>query len=267
MPTLPIYQVDAFADRPFTGNPAAVVPLGSWLPDDLLQSIALENNLSETAYFVGSDGRYELRWFTPAVEVDLCGHATLATAHVIFNHLGYAGETLRFQTRSGELLVRREGELIAMDFPAFEVRSMPTPDGLADALGAQIDGTISGVHLINLLGRPEDVLAVRPDFKRLAEIIEAHGFLSVVVTAPYAGPEGWDFVSRMFAPSKGIDEDPVTGAMHCTLIPYWARRLGKTDLVARQASARGGTLYCSLAGARVIIRGRAADYLKGEISV
>jgi PhzF family phenazine biosynthesis protein len=267
MTTLPIYQVDAFADRPFAGNPAAVIPLDAWLPDALLQAIALENNLSETAFLVGGDGQYDLRWFTPAVEVDLCGHATLATAHVVFNHLGFTGEAVRFQTKSGELTVRREGALLSMDFPARPGASVATPAGLPEALGAEIIETVAGPHLVNLVRTPAEVMALRPDFNALAGVIEANGFTSTVVTAPYDGPEEWDFVSRMFAPSKGINEDPVTGAAHCALAPYWAERLGKHDLVARQVSSRGGTLWCTLAGERVILRGSAVDYLKGQITI
>ncbi len=265
MPAYPIYQIDAFAERPFTGNPAAVVPLDGWPADEVMQAIAAENNLSETAFIVGRDGDYHLRWFTPLVEVELCGHATLATAHVVFEHLGYGGQEIRFHTKSGLLTVQRAGGLISMDFPARPGLSSQTPDGLAKAIGVEITATISGPHLLNLVASPKAVFAARPDFKALAAVIEAHGFTSTVITAPYEGPEDWDFVSRMFAPSKGIDEDPVTGAAHCALVPFWAQRLGKADLVARQVSQRGGTLWCTLAGDRVILRGRAVDYLKGEI--
>lgn len=267
MPTLPIYQVDAFADRPFTGNPAAVVPLEAWLPDEVLQAIAMENNLSETAYLVGADGRYDLRWFTPAVEVDLCGHATLASCHVVFSHLGFSGDLIRFQTRSGELTVRREGRLLAMDFPAADPTPVATPAGLAEALGAKVEACLSGRMLMACLSSAESVLAVQPDFPALARLLTAHGYFSCIVTASYLGSEDWDFVSRMFAPTKGIDEDPVTGSAHCDLVPYWAAKLHKSDLVARQASRRGGTLWCTLAGDRVVMRGRAVDFLKGEISV
>lgn len=267
MPAFPIFQVDAFADRPFSGNPAAVVLLPAWLPDETLQAIAMENNLSETAFLVGADADYALRWFTPLVEVNLCGHATLASAHVVFTRLGCSGAVVRFQTRSGELTVRREGERLAMDFPARPGAPAPPMPDIAAALGARVVGVARGQHLLNVVETPAEVLALKPDFKALAAALEAEGFMSAVVTAPYDGPEAWDFVSRMFAPSKGIDEDPVTGAAHCALVPYWAQRLGRTELVARQVSRRGGTLWCTLAGDRVILRGQCRDYLAGEIVI
>lgn len=267
MPAFPIFQVDAFADRPFSGNPAAVTPLPAWLPDETLQAIAMENNLSETAFLVGGEGAYELRWFTPLVEVDLCGHATLASAHVVFTRLGFAGEAVRFQTRSGELAVRREGERLAMDFPSRPGTPSPALPKVAAALGAKIVAAARGPHLVNVVESAQEVLSLNPDFRALAAALESHGYTSAVVTAPYSGPEGWDFVSRMFAPAKGIDEDPVTGAAHCALVPYWADRLGKTDLVARQVSKRGGTLWCTAAGERVILRGLCRDYLSGEIVI
>jgi len=264
---LPIFQVDAFAERPFEGNPAAVVPLQSWPGDALMQAIAAENNLSETAFFAPEGEGFRLRWFTPEVEVDLCGHATLASAHVLFAHLGFAGEAARFLTHSGELIVRREGAdgLYAMDVPARRGPEIAPPEGLAAALGARPRLCLKTGPMLAVLDSPEELLALSPDFPALRRLCQGLGGIGLTVTAPCRGPEGWDFVSRHFSPARGIDEDPVTGAAHTVLVPYWSARLGKTRLVARQASRRGGTLWCTDAGARVILRGRCADFLKGEI--
>jgi PhzF family phenazine biosynthesis protein len=263
---LPIFQVDAFAERPFEGNPAAVVPLQAWPQDALMQALAAENNLSETAFFVPEGAGFRLRWFTPAVEVDLCGHATLASAHVLFAHLGFGGEAIRFLTHSGELTVRREaGGLYAMDFPARRGPQIAAPEGLAEALGASPRLCLDTGPMLAVFDAPEEILALSPDFSALRRLCQAMGGIGLTVTAPYAGPERWDFVSRHFSPARGIDEDPVTGAAHTVLTPYWSQRLGRSDLVARQASRRGGTLWCTDAGERVILRGLCADYLKGEI--
>ncbi len=257
---LPIFQVDAFADRPFTGNPAAVVPLETWPDGATLQAIAAENNLAETAFFAPEGGSYRLRWFTPAVEVDLCGHATLATAHVMWAKLGVTAPRLSFLTRSGELVVTRAGGRIALDFPALPATPVATPPALAAALGAAPLETLKATDLLCVFARAADVAALRPDFRALAAI-ETRG---IIATAP---GEDCDFVSRFFAPRAGIDEDPVTGSAHCTLIPYWARRLGKASLVARQISARGGTLWCEDRGARVTIAGGATLFLEGWIEI
>lgn len=262
-----LYQVDAFADRVFEGNPAAVVPFDSWPADGVMQAIAAENNLAETAFFVPENGEggegYRLRWFTPAVEVDLCGHATLASAHVLFAHLGYAKPEIRFETRSGTLAVMREGDLLAMDFPAAKPRPFPAPDAIAEALGAKPLVWLRTTNLMAVFNKETDVAALSPDFRALGRLLTPMK-AGLIATAPGCG--GIDFVSRFFAPAAGIDEDPVTGSAHCTSVPYWAKKLGKSDLVARQISKRGGTLYCLDAGERTIIRGRCADYMKAEIS-
>lgn len=262
---LPIYQVDAFTDRVFAGNPAAVVPLDRWLPDGLMQSIAAENNLSETAFFVANGDDWDLRWFTPAVEVNLCGHATLATAWVIWNRLDCTDPALRFHTRSGLLTVRRDGDALVLDLPAQTPQPCPIPAGLAEALGATPTATLKAADLMAVFDDPALVAGLRPDLDKVARL-QDQGIVSVVVTAP-GSTEGADFVSRCFAPAQALPEDPVTGSTHCALAPYWAERLGKTDLLARQVSARGGDLRCRVAGDRVLVSGRAAPYLEGTIRV
>ena len=257
---LPIFQVDAFADRAFAGNPAAVVPLERWPDDATLQAIAAENNLAETAFFAPEGRAFRLRWFTPTVEVDLCGHATLASAHVLWTRLGAPDGRLSFLTRSGELIVTREGERIVLDFPALPGAPAALPAGLAEALGATPRALLKATDLLCVLDRAADVAALAPDFRSLARF-ETRG---VIATAP---GEDCDFVSRFFAPRAGIDEDPVTGSAHCTLIPYWSRRLGRTSLVARQISKRGGTLWCEDRGSRVAIAGQATLFLEGWIEL
>jgi PhzF family phenazine biosynthesis protein len=260
MMKLPMYQVDAFADRVFGGNPAAVCPLDAWLPDDVLQAIAGENNLAETAFFVSEGSDHRLRWFTPVAEVDLCGHATLASADVLFRILGYEGDTVRFQTRSGVLKVECRDGLYSIDFPA----TVPTPcdvsPALADALGVTPQLALSAFDHIAVLDSEESVRRLSPDFQRLAQL----DLRGVVVTA--AGSHV-DFVSRFFAPKLGVNEDPVTGSAHCELAPYWANRLGTSTLTGQQLSARGGTVLCELNGDRVTLRGRAAHYMTAEISI
>lgn len=258
-----LYQIDAFTDRLFAGNPAAVCPLERWLPDDVMQAIAAENNLSETAFIVPGDGAYRLRWFTPAVEVDLCGHATLATAHVVFGHLQPDADTVAFDTRSGRLTVRREGDALTMDFPVLPVQETVDPgDPLTAALGKRPDElyAIREAHgapfRLAVYGRAADVAALRPDFGALKA--------NAIATAP---GDDVDFVSRFFAPMSGINEDPVTGSAHCTLTPYWAERLGKQELTARQISARGGALGCRLDGDHVHLTGQCAFYMEGRIRV
>ncbi|MGF7174210.1 PhzF family phenazine biosynthesis protein [Azospirillum doebereinerae] len=261
---LPIYQVDAFTDRVFAGNPAAVVPLESWLPDAQLQAIAAENNLAETAYVLRGEDAFELRWFTPAVEVDLCGHATLATAFVLSTLLEPGRDRLDFVTRqAGTLTVTREGDLFTLDFPSRPAEPVASPDPrLAAALGGPAPSAIlAGRDYLVVYDNEEQVRALSPDMGALAKLDR----FAVCATAP--GKGGVDFVSRFFAPAQGIPEDPVTGSAHCTLIPYWAERLGKTTLTARQVSARGGELACALAGDRVKIGGKAVLYLEGSIVV
>lgn len=270
MPTLPLYQVDAFTDRPFAGNPAAVCPLEGWLEDDLLQAIALENNLSETAYFVareGEVGHYDLRWFTPVREVDLCGHATLASAFTLFRCLDFAGEALTFHTRSGALVVRQDdaGRMV-LDLPSLPGRAIAAPAELLAGLKAaplevhRADESVNGGNYMALYPDQASVAALEPDQGQLARL---EGF-GVIATAPAEDPEV-DFVSRYFAACAGIAEDPVTGSAHCTLTPYWAARLGKEALEARQISARGGALSCRLRGDRVEVAGHGVLVLQGEL--
>ena len=262
---LPIYQIDAFADRVFAGNPAAVVPLDSWLPDATLQGIAAENNLAETAFFVPEGDGWRLRWFTPVVEVDLCGHATLASASLIFSHLKPGLTHARFQTRSGLLEVTKQGEVLALDFPTRAPTRVDDPalaSALAKALGAAPDEVWKARDVMAVYKRAADVAALKPDFAAVARL----DAWAVLATAPGDAP-GVDFVSRFFAPSHGIPEDPVTGSAHCELIPFWAQRLGKTKLSARQVSARGGVLECEHRGERVTIAGKAVLYLEGAIFI
>jgi PhzF family phenazine biosynthesis protein len=258
---LDIYQIDAFAARAFAGNPAAVVPLDAWLPDDVMLNIAMENNLAETAFFVAGVTGYDLRWFTPAVEMDLCGHATLASGFVLFNILGASDDVLRFQTRSGELTVEKQGPRYTLDFPSRPGSAAEAPLGLIEALGGATPKEVLKSRDYMLVYENEaEVKAIEPDFSALAKL-DAH---AVIVTAE--GDDA-DFVSRFFAPAVGIPEDPVTGSAHCTLIPYWAEKLGKNELFARQISRRGGEVFCELQGDRVKIGGSAVLYLKGEIYV
>jgi len=267
---LPLYWVDAFTDKVFSGNPAAVVPLTEWLPDALMQSIAYENGLAETAFFVKvSESRYHLRWFTPAVEVDLCGHATLASAFVLFNLLGHTGDLVTFDSKSGPLIVRRlQNGLLELDFPSRPAQPCVAPATLGQALGSSPVYIAQARDILCVFASEEEVRALRPDFGALAKVDS----FAVIATAP---GRDCDFVSRFFAPRAGINEDPVTGSAHCTLTPYWAARLGKTKLHAGQVSARGGELWCEQrpstgsgqGGDRVGIAGRAVLYLRGEIEV
>ena len=261
---LKLYQVDAFTQRTFSGNPAAIVPLEEWLPDATMQAIALENNLSETAFFVPrGGGGFDLRWFTPLIEADLCGHATLSTAWVLFNRLGHDRDSVTFHTRSGPLAVVREGDRLVMDFPAQPPALIESAAGIGDvagALGVEPEAVLAAPYVLAVLDSEATVRAVRPDFRRIAALDNPE----LIVSAP--GTD-CDFVSRFFAPAAGIDEDPVTGSAHCILTPYWAKRLGKPEVFARQVSARGGELWCALLGERVSIAGHAALYLEGTIAV
>ena len=258
---IPLYQIDAFAARLFEGNPAAVCPLNAWLDDAVMQAIAAENNLAETAFFVPSaPDAAELRWFTPRAEVDLCGHATLASAHVWFEHLGRAGPDVTFHTRSGALRVQRAEHGLRMDFP--EVATVPceAPAALVAGLGGHPEHVLRGMDLIAVFADARQVLALDPDFRAIAAL-DTRG---IVATAP---GDDCDFVSRCFYPGLGIDEDPVTGSAHCALAPYWAHRLGRDRLHARQLSRRGGALHCEVHTGRVLLEGRAVDYLVGEIAL
>jgi len=263
MTRLPLWQVDAFAGRRFQGNPAAVVPLAAWLPDATLQAIAAENNLAETAFLVAESGTgdraYKLRWFTPAIEIDLCGHATLAAGYVIDHHLAPGQGPMRFQTRSGELRVTAEGDRYCLDFPSRPPTPVADP-GIGPALGVAPLQVLAQGMLLALLPDAAAVRAARPDFRALAAL-PGDG---LIITAK---GDGEDFVSRYFAPFAGIDEDPVTGSAHCLLTPFWAARLGKQRLFARQVSARGGELWLELRGERVLIAGQVQPYLEGFIEV
>jgi len=255
---LNIYQVDAFADRPFGGNPAAVCPLVEWLPDAQLQAIAEENNLSETAYFVRKGDAFELRWFTPTVEVDLCGHATLAAAWVIANELPHAPEVMRFATRSGELRVSRTAHGLAMDFPAKQpVRREPVA-GLLEALGITQAEVFATDDWLVVVEDEALISQLKPDFARLKGL----PLRGVAVTA---ASQRFDFVTRWFGPNVGVNEDPVTGSAHTSLAPLWAERLGKSLLKTEQGGARKGQLTCELAGDRVIISGQAVLFMKGTV--
>ncbi|HEY1722126.1 MAG TPA: PhzF family phenazine biosynthesis protein [Magnetospirillaceae bacterium] len=260
---LPIYQVDAFTDKIFAGNPAAIVPLDSWLPDATMQAIAAENNLAETAFFVRDHDKdaWGLRWFTPSVEVDLCGHATLAAAYVLFEHLGAGGGAVHFDTRSGRLTVKRDGGLLVMDFPARPPHAHPSAPDLEKVLGVIPTEVLMARDLLAVFDTEATVRKLDPDMAAIAKLET----FAVIVTAPGKGE--YDFVSRFFAPAKGVPEDPVTGSAHCTLVPYWSKRLGKTELKARQVSARGGDLLCRDLGDRVSMAGHAALYLEGTITV
>lgn len=257
---LPYYEVSAFTTNPFGGNPAGVCPLETWLPDPVLQGIAANNNLAETAFTVPRGRDFDLRWFTPTVEMDLCGHATLAAASVLFNERGLGGSEVRFHSRSGMLVVSRSEDLLTLDFPSRPPTACAAPEALIGALSAKPREVLKARDYLAVFANEAEVLALKPDFPLLRTL----DCLGIIVTAP---GNDRDFVSRFFAPGAGVDEDPVTGSAHCTLIPYWAERLGKTKLFARQVSARGGELFCEWTGERVQIGGRAVHYLRGEIHI
>ena len=263
------FAVDAFTDKLFTGNPAGVCLLEAWLPNETLQSIAAENNLSETAFLVRNESYYDLRWFTPELEVDLCGHATMASAFILFNFIETKANELRFMTKSGLLTVTRaDGEMIWMDFPARPAVPVPNYQSLIAAFGTDDFQTYRSNDIMAVFSKASDVEFMDPDFMRIKDVKNEAGMPSddygVIVTAPGID---CDFVSRFFAPSVGVFEDPVTGRAHCVLTPYWAERLGKTSLTARQLSARGGQLWCEAAGDRVRIGGQARLYLSGQLHV
>lgn len=257
---IPCYQVDAFTKRRFAGNPAAVCPLVRWLPDATLQAIAAENNLAETAFFVADGDGFHLRWFTPTVEVDLCGHATLAAAFVLMTEIDRSRTVVRFGSQGGPLAVTRAGDAYTLDFPARAPVVEEGPPALAAALGCRPEAVLRSRDWLVVLESAEAVRAVRPDFAALARV---DGVFATIVTGPGDEP-GVDFVSRFFAPAQGIDEDPVTGSAHCTLTPYWAGRLGKQELAARQVSRRGGEIRCRLRDGRVDLTGHAVMVRTGE---
>jgi len=257
--TIPIYQVDAFTMGPFSGNPAAVCPLDGWLDDDTLRNIAAENNLSETAFIVADEKGYGLRWFTPSVEVDLCGHATLAAAYVVLNHLQPELDSVSFETQSGELVVTRDGDGLSMDFPARAPTPVAVSEALSDALGEAPAEVYASRDILAVYEDEASVRRLSPDQAKLLALDEG---LGVIVTAK---GDAVDFVSRFFAPKAGVAEDPVTGSAHCTLVPFWAERLGRSKLVAHQVSSRGGELHCEHRGDRVILRGQCTLFLTGTI--
>jgi predicted PhzF superfamily epimerase YddE/YHI9 len=257
---LPLYQVDAFTTRLFGGNPAAVVLLDRWLPDETLLAIAAENNLSETAFVIPRADVSSLRWFTPTLEIDLCGHATLGAAYVLFRYCFPSLLRVAFSTRSGDLVVSRAGELLRMDFPSRPGRPLEISDELVAALGERPREALLARDLLAVFDSEDQVRTFRPDLARIASL----DAFALIVSAP---GESVDFVSRFFAPRAGVPEDPVTGSAHCTLVPYWAGRLGKSRLVAKQLSVRGGDLLCEIDGERVILAGSAVEYLRGEIEV
>ncbi len=258
---LQLFQADAFAASLFKGNPAAVVPLTEWLPDETMQKIAAENNLSETAFFIPEDNHFHIRWFTPLTEVNLCGHATLATAHILFNELIYQGELISFNSQSGILTVEKIEDKLQLNFPADPVKLQEKNPEFAKALGVEPIAQYKGntKHLL-LFDTEESIRNMKPNF----HLLKQTGARGVIVTAKGLSS---DFVSRFFAPNVGIDEDPVTGSAHTLLVPFWAHRLNKTELTALQLSARGGQLWCTLSGDRVLIAGKAVTYLRGEIEV
>ncbi len=254
------FQVNAFTSDPFGGNPAGVCALESWLPDTQLQKIAADNNCSETAFFIREREHFHLRWMTPATEVDLCGHATLATAHVLFSELGEAGPQLSFRTRSGILKAGRRGDGIELDFPSRPPTRCSVSEQLTTALGKPPAEVYKSRDYLAVFCSEADVRELEPDLKLVSQLDS----LGLIVTARGAD---CDFVSRFFAPQAGVPEDPVTGSAHCTLIPFWSERLGKTELFARQISRRGGELFCRQLGERVGIAGRAVTYCRGELDV
>ncbi|HZF16535.1 MAG TPA: PhzF family phenazine biosynthesis protein [Steroidobacteraceae bacterium] len=256
----PIYQVDAFTERRFHGNPAAVVISEEWLAAEVMQAVAAENNLAETAFLVREGARFGIRWFTPTVEIDLCGHATLASAHVLFEQGYTSGDAIELRYGGGVLNVTRDGERLALDFPSLPPTRTRADSELGAALGALPDEAHIAKAQMAVYASAKAIRALEPDMTAVAKL-EGYG---LIVTAP---GDDCDFVSRFFAPQSGVPEDPVTGSAHCTLIPYWSKRLGKTRLHARQISPRGGELWCEDRGERVTIAGFAASYLKGSISI
>jgi PhzF family phenazine biosynthesis protein len=257
-----IFQVDAFADQVFKGNPAAVCPLNTWIADELLQKIAQANNLSETVFFVPYQDKFQLRWFTPSHEVDLCGHATLAAAHVLFTHLTYQKPEICFTTKSGDLLVTKRAEGLEMNFPALMPKSIIAPNNLLSGLGIKPKSVLVAFDYIIELEDEQAVIDLSPDLA-LWKTLDLRG---VVVTAP-SNDVDIDFVSRCFFPKLNVDEDPVTGSAHCELAPYWSHKLAKNNLHAKQLSARTGLIGCQLQGDRVLLTGKVVDYMRGKIAL
>ena len=257
-----LYQVDAFSGELFKGNPAAVCPLDEYPESWLMQAIAAENNLAETAFYVPRQDSFDLRWFTPKVEVALCGHATLAAAHVLYSHYGHNKEQISFNSKSGILRVSRSEDLYILDFPTAAMKKVEVPESLERGLGFKPDSVYKGDDYLVICRNEMLVIGASPDLRALAEL-DGRG---VIITA-LGDDNKVDFVSRFFAPNVGVDEDPVTGSAHTLLIPYWSKRLGKTTMKAHQLSPRGGELFCEYAGERVKIGGQAVTYLSGEITI
>ena len=255
-----LYQIDAFASKLFEGNPAAVCPLDAWLPDEIMQSIAAENNLSETAFFVLKGNGYHIRWFTPASEVDLCGHATLATAYVLFNILGYKKDKIEFESKSGILAVTKSDEWLVMDFPAQPPVSCDIPKEIIKAFDITPIVCLKSEDFLVVFERESDIESANPDFEQLKKL----DLRGVIITAKSTR---YDFVARFFAPKYGIPEDPVTGSAYTQLAPYWASRIGSKRLSVKQVSSRGGELTCEIIDDRVLISGKATKYLEGKIKL
>ncbi len=255
-----IYQVDAFSSKLFSGNPAAVCPLDNWLPDEVMQSIALENNLSETAFFIKKNNKFFLRWFTPKVEIDLCGHATIAAAHIIYTEMNYKKTNIDFYINSGDVLtVNRKHDLLTLNFPAYKPKIIDQNlDKFYDAFGVRPKLFLHYNYGLAVFSNQLEIIELEPNWNA----IEKLPYNGIIVTSP---GENVDFVSRFFAPKLGIKEDSVTGSAHCELIPYWSNILNKKNMIARQLSPRGGELYCSYLGSRVTIGGNAVTYLRGEL--
>ena len=257
---LSIYQIDAFSSCVFEGNPAAVCPLDEWLPDETMQSIAEENNLSETAFFVPKDDGFHIRWFTPASEVDLCGHATLGSAYVLFNILGYKNEAIQFDSKSGILVVTKQDDWLTLDFPKQPLVYCETPKEIVEAFSKEPIECMMSEDIIAVFENEIDIESANPDFEQLKKL-DSRG---VIITAKSMR---YDFVARFFAPKYGIPEDPVTGSAYTQLAPYWASKLGKQKFKAKQLSSRGGELYCEILGDRVLISGKATKYMEGKITI
>ena len=257
---LSIYQIDAFSTCVFEGNPAAVCPLDEWLPDETMQSIAEENNLSETAFFVPKDDGFHIRWFTPASEVDLCGHATLGSAYVLYNILGYKNEAIQFDSKSGILVVTKQDDWLTLDFPKQPPVYCETPKEIVEAFNKEPIECMMSEDIIAVFENEIDIESANPDFEQLKKL-DSRG---VIITAKSMR---YDFVARFFAPKYGIPEDPVTGSAYTQLAPYWASKLGKQKFKAKQLSSRGGELYCEILGDRVLISGKATKYMEGKITI
>ncbi len=257
---IPLYQIDAFASKLFEGNPAAVCPLDKWLPDEIMQSIAAENNLSETAFFVPRGNGFHIRWFTPASEVDLCGHATLAAAYILFNTLGYKKDKIEFDSKSGILTVTKDNEWLVMDFPAQPPVSCDIPEEIIKAFNIEPIECLKSEDFIVVFEREIDIESAHPDFGQLIKL----DLRGVIITAKSSR---YDFVARFFAPKYGIPEDPVTGSAYTQLAPYWVSKIGPKRFSVKQMSSRGGELTCELVGDRVLISGRAVKYLEGTIKI